>query len=115
MATASHQCTPRGRPFVWGGVLLGLMSIGSLRASGFGVLGRHHTDETPPRRIRQGENEACMHVALAQVGAALPDARQTWQQPEINLIQARDSLYAGDGCFASGARRLLVESEGRDK
>jgi cobalt-zinc-cadmium efflux system membrane fusion protein len=55
MATDNHNSTPRGRAFVWGGTLLGLIFVAALLTNGFGLFGHHHSDETPPLMVRQGD------------------------------------------------------------
>lgn len=55
MATDNHESTPRGRAFVWGGTLLGLIFVAALLTDGFGLLGHHFSDETPPLVVRQGD------------------------------------------------------------
>ena len=51
----SHESTPRGRAFVWGGTLLGLLFVGALLTNGFGLFGHHHSDEVAPLVVRQGD------------------------------------------------------------
>jgi cobalt-zinc-cadmium efflux system membrane fusion protein len=55
MATDNHESTPRGRAFVWGGTLLGLIFVAALLTNGFGLLGNHHSDEAAPLVVRQGD------------------------------------------------------------
>ena len=55
MATDNHNSTPRGRAFVWGGTLLGLIFVAALLTNGFGLFGHHQSDETPPLLVRQGD------------------------------------------------------------
>jgi cobalt-zinc-cadmium efflux system membrane fusion protein len=56
MATDNHESTPRGRAFVWGGILLGVLFVALLLTHGFGLLGRHRsTDNEVPLTVRQGD------------------------------------------------------------
>jgi len=50
----NHESTPRGRAFMWGGSLLGLLFVAALLTNGFGLFGHHHSEEAPPLVIRQG-------------------------------------------------------------
>jgi membrane fusion protein, heavy metal efflux system len=56
MATDNHESTPRGRAFVWGGTLLGLIFVALLLTNGFGLLGPHRSDDNEtPLIVRQGD------------------------------------------------------------
>jgi len=55
MATDNHESTPRGRAFVWGGTLLGLIFVAALLTNGFGLFGHHRSDEVAPLLVRQGD------------------------------------------------------------
>ncbi len=50
----NHESTPRGRAFMWGGSLLGLLFVAALLTNGFGLFGHKHSEEAPPLVIRQG-------------------------------------------------------------
>lgn len=50
----NHESTPRGRAFMWGGSLLGLLFVAALLTNGFGLFGHQHSEEAPPLVIRQG-------------------------------------------------------------
>jgi cobalt-zinc-cadmium efflux system membrane fusion protein len=54
MAMDNHESTPRGRAFMWGGSLLGLLFVAALLTNGFGLFGHKHSEEAPPLVIRQG-------------------------------------------------------------
>jgi cobalt-zinc-cadmium efflux system membrane fusion protein len=56
MATDNHESTPRGRAFVWGGTLLGILFVAILLTNGFGLFShRHDTDNEVPLTVRQGD------------------------------------------------------------
>jgi cobalt-zinc-cadmium efflux system membrane fusion protein len=53
MKLADHAATPRGRAFLWGGILLGIVLVGVLLTHGFGLLGHEQgeaRDETAVSR-----------------------------------------------------------------
>jgi len=77
-----HDATPRGRAFLWGGLILGLVLVAVLLTHGFGLLGAgNESSSEPPLLVREGEKirvpeksplRARLQVTPAQAQAVNP-------------------------------------------
>lgn len=55
MELDNHTPTARGRAFLWGGIVLGVLLVAALVTHGFGLVSGRHGPEEAPQLVREGD------------------------------------------------------------